>query len=78
MVTIVDKNWVSVKKAAEDNGCTDGYIRRLVREEKVASHMVHERFYLVDNDSVREYFKQPRAPGRPTKGQSENNSEKNR
>lgn len=77
MVTMLDKNWISVKEAAERNGCTDGYIRRLVREEKVAKFEVHERFYLVDNRTVVKYFKQPRQPGRPTKGQAAKKSSEN-
>lgn len=63
------KNLISVADAAEQFGVSQGYLRQLVGEERIARHHVHKRYYLLDQRSVETFFKSPRKVGRPRKNE---------
>ena len=43
-----DNKWVSVSEACELAGCTDGWIRHLLREGKLGGFQVNEWTWMVD------------------------------
>jgi excisionase family DNA binding protein len=47
-----DRKYVTVTEAVQIAGCTDGYIRRLLREEKLTGWRAGERAWLVELDSL--------------------------
>jgi excisionase family DNA binding protein len=49
-----DHEWMTIAEAVEAAGCTDGYIRRLLRDGKLVGWRAGERAWLVRRDSVSE------------------------
>jgi len=47
-----DKKWVSVVEACEIAGCTDGWIRHLLRTQKLAGCQVNKWVWLVDRQAA--------------------------
>jgi excisionase family DNA binding protein len=47
-----DKNWLTVEEAVELIGCTDGWVRHLLREGKLEGWRAGERAWLVRRDSA--------------------------
>lgn len=43
-----DNKWVSVSEACDLAGCTDGWIRHLLREDKLGGFQVNEWTWMVD------------------------------
>jgi hypothetical protein len=43
-----DNKWVSVSEACDLAGCTDGWIRHLLREGKLSGFQVNEWTWMVD------------------------------
>lgn len=63
------KYLISVADAAEQFGVSQGYLRQLVGDDRIARHHVHKRYYLLDQRSVEKFFKSPRKVGRPRKNE---------
>lgn len=49
-----DKQWITVAEAVEVAGCTDGYIRRLLREDRLKGWHAGARAWLVHKDAALE------------------------
>jgi len=49
-----DKNWLTVEEAVELIGCTDGWVRHLLREGKLEGWRAGERAWLVRRASALE------------------------
>lgn len=47
-----DQKWVSVAEACEIAGCTDGWIRHLLRSGKLDGHQVNQWMWLVDKKAA--------------------------
>lgn len=47
-----DKSWLTVEEAVALIGCTDGWIRRLLREGKLEGWRAGERAWLVRRESA--------------------------
>ena len=55
---------ISVTRAAEISGLTPGYIRRLLRQERIYGEKMG-RDWFTTAEAIREYLTQERRPGRP-------------
>ena len=49
-----DREWITIAEAVEAAGCTDGYIRRLLRDGRLEGWRAGERAWLVRRDAVSE------------------------
>lgn len=47
-----DKTWLTVEEAVKLIGCTDGWVRHLLREGKLEGWRAGERAWLVSRDSA--------------------------
>ena len=47
-----DKSWVSVREAVDISGCTDGWVRHLLREGKLDGWKVNEWTWLVSRSGA--------------------------
>ena len=47
-----DNKWVSVSEACDLAGCTDGWIRHLLREGKLGGFQVNEWTWMVDRSEA--------------------------
>lgn len=65
---MLDGKWLTIEEAAKAVGCTDGYVRLLLRQEKISGKKIGERLWLVDVDSVRDFACKPQLTGRPRSG----------
>lgn len=65
MVTMLDNRWLTIEEAVEVIGCTPGYVRILLRDEKLIGKKLGDRLWLVDVDSAKEFAKKPASTGRP-------------
>jgi excisionase family DNA binding protein len=69
---MLDNKWLSVTEVAEMAGCTDSYVRWLIRQDKLKHQQVGRKTYLVPLAEARKFADTPRKTGRPRK--SEKNS----
>ena len=53
---------ISVNRASEISGLTPGYIRRLLRQEKIEGERIG-RDWFTTAETIREYLQQERHPG---------------
>lgn len=58
---------ISVTRAAEISGLTPGYIRRLLRQERIEGKRLGRDWFTTE-EAIREYLRQEHRPGRPTTG----------
>jgi excisionase family DNA binding protein len=49
-----DRQWITVAEAVEVAGCTDGYIRRLLREERLEGWRAGAHAWLVKREAAQE------------------------
>lgn len=52
IVASPDKTWLTVEEAVELIGCTDGWVRHLLREGRLDGWRAGERAWLVNRDSA--------------------------
>ena len=60
--TIVYPRMASVKRAAEQFGCSAFFVRKLCREGKIRYVQVSSRRWLVNLDSLAEFFEKGESP----------------
>lgn len=78
MVTMLDNRWLTIEEAVEVIGCTPGYVRILLRDEKLIGKKLGDRLWLVDVDSAKEFAKKPASTGRPRNRANESISKKSK
>ena len=49
-----DREWFTIAEAVQAAGCTDGYLRRLLREGRLEGWRAGERAWLVSRDAISE------------------------
>jgi excisionase family DNA binding protein len=68
MIAMIDKNWVTVKDAAEIIGCSNGHIRHLIDDDK----LVAKKFgncWAIERKTAEKVARTPAKTGRPRKVQ---------
>lgn len=65
MVKMLHHTWLSIPEAAEIIGCTQSYVRYLLRTETLSGEKFNARAWMVDAKSVKAFAKNPRPTGRP-------------
>lgn len=64
-------NWLTTYEAAEKYGLTGGYLRRLMRMNKLKGREARvtktRTMWFIDESSLQKYIKSPRTRGRPAK-----------
>ena len=49
-----DHEWITIAEAVDAAGCTDGYLRRLLRQGRLEGWRAGERAWLVRRDAISE------------------------
>lgn len=62
---MLQKNWITVKEAAERIGCTVQHVRHLVRDNQIEGHKMTERLVVLHLPSVEKYCSLKKTVGRP-------------
>ena len=59
------QGYVTVKEAARIIGCTDNWVRQLLKNGELRGDNISERMTLVQKKSAETYAKKPKIMGRP-------------
>jgi len=70
---MLQKNWITVKEAAERIGCTVQHVRHLVRNEQIEGNKITERMVVVHAPSVEKYCNLTKTVGRPRISEKDSN-----
>jgi len=62
---MLQKNWVTVKEAADIIGCTVQHVRYLARENQISSDKIGEKLVIVQRQSAEKYANCKKNVGRP-------------
>ena len=62
---MLQKNWITVKEAAELIGCTVQHVRSLIKKHKWEYNKVTERLIVVHVSTIEKYCKVQQTVGRP-------------
>jgi excisionase family DNA binding protein len=68
MIAKIDKNWITVKEAAEIIGCSNGHVRHLIDGQK----LVAKKFgncWAIEFKAAQKVARNPAKTGRPRKVQ---------
>ena len=71
-----DNKWVSVSEACDIAGCTDGWIRHLLREGKLGGFQVNEWTWMVDRADAAQLRKNLSSRSNAAKGKAHKPSSK--
>lgn len=64
---MLDNKFLSVTEVAALAGCTESYVRFLIREKKLNYQQIGKKTYIVPVDDARRFATKPRTTGRPRK-----------
>lgn len=67
MVTMLDNKYLSVSEVAALAGCTESYVRWLIRQKKLEHQQIGKKTYVIPIDKARRFAATPRTTGRPRK-----------
>lgn len=62
---MLDNKWLTIAEASDVIGCSDSYVRFLLRENQISGKKVTDRLWLVDVASAKKFAKTPQKTGRP-------------
>lgn len=66
---MLDNKFLTVAEVAALAGCTESYVRWLIRQNQLAFQQIGKRTYLVPVDDARKFAVKPRKTGRPRKSE---------
>lgn len=64
---MLDDKYLSVVEVAQLAGCTESYVRWLIRQKKLPFQQIGKKTYLVPVADARRFAAKPRTTGRPRK-----------
>jgi excisionase family DNA binding protein len=67
MIKMLDNKYLTVSETAALAGCTESYVRWLIREGQLRFQQIGKKTYLIPVDDARKFAVKPRKGGRPRK-----------
>lgn len=64
---MLDNKYLSVSEVAEMAGCTESYVRWLIRQDRLVHEQIGKKTYLVPLKAAKDFASKPRTTGRPRK-----------
>ena len=69
MIKMLDNKYLTVGETAALAGCTESYVRWLIRQKQLAFQQVGKKTYLIPVAEARKFAVKPRKTGRPRKSE---------
>lgn len=67
MIKMLENKYLTVIETAALAGCTESYVRWLIRQKQLQCEQVGKRTYLIPVEVARQFARKPRKTGRPRK-----------
>lgn len=62
---MIEEKWLTMSEASKVTGCTTGYLRDLLRKDKLAGCKVGQRAWLIERQAAEALANKTKGVGRP-------------